>query len=134
MSGAHAAIHAAQERRKQQQEEEEMTHYRKDELEQGWEFKIVRSVSNAFRNPQTLANVLENEAIGGWELVEKFDDGRLRFKRPAASRRKDAMLPAGYDPYRTRYGISEAALALWIVTIIMGLTGILVAVGTYLQW
>jgi len=71
---------------------------------------------------------------GGWELVEKFDDGRLRFKRPAASRRKDAMLPAGYDPYRTRYGISEAALALWIVTIIMGLTGILVAVGTYLQW
>src|SRR3990172_5449604 len=111
MSGAHAAIHAAQERRKQQQEEEEMTHYLKDELEQGWEFKIVRSVSNAFRNPQTLANVLENEAIGGWELVEKFDDGRLRFKRPAASRRKDAMLPAGYDPPPTPYRLNQTTLS-----------------------
>jgi 1,4-alpha-glucan branching enzyme len=59
----------------------------------------------------------------GWELLEKLDDGRVRFKRPVSARRRDGMLPRGVDPYRTRYGMSEGLLAFWIIA------GVLLAMG-----
>lgn len=58
-------------------------------------------------------------------LPEKFDDDRLRFSRPASARRKDEMLPPGFDPYRTTYGASGGALAFWIVSALLAL-GLLV--------
>jgi hypothetical protein len=73
--------------------------------------------------------VLE-ESRAGWVLVEKFDDGRLRFKRPVTAREKDAQLPAGVDPYRTRYGMNEADVALLIIGAIFGgllLIGLLIS-------
>jgi hypothetical protein len=113
---AHVAIHAAAEaKRKQHEEEEELSTYRKEDLEQGWEYKILRSALSEFGKPEVFARAVETERIGSWELVEKFDDERVRFRRPIAARSKDAMLPAGYDPYRTRHGISEGALAAWII-------------------
>lgn len=108
-----------------------MTRYNREELEGDWEFKILRSATNAFRNPNTLAAALETEAIGGWQLVEKFDDGRLRLKRPASAQRNDATLPAGYDPYRTRYGMGEGSLALVIMAAIFLVIGIGVAVAVF---
>jgi len=36
------------------------------------------------------------------------------------------MLPAGYDPYRTQYGISEATLGITIAVVIMLAVGILI--------
>lgn len=108
-----------------------MTRYTREELDGDWEFKIMRSVTNAFSNPQTLADALEVEALGGWQMVEKFDDGRVRLKRPAAARQNDAMLPAGYDPYRTRYGISEAQLAAIIIGVIFCLIGIAVVMANF---
>ena len=36
-------------------------------------------------------------------LLEKFDDNRVRFKRPRKARARDIYLPEGVDPYRTRY-------------------------------
>jgi hypothetical protein len=124
MSGAHVAAHAAAVAKKRRNNEEEsMTRYTPEDLSGDWEFKIIRSVTNAFKNPEVLASVLEEERIGGWELVEKFDDGRLRFKRPKSARQNDAMLPPGYDPYRTQHGLSEASLAFWV------LLGLAIAVG-----
>jgi hypothetical protein len=107
--GAFVAAHAAQEkRRKDEEEEEEMTNYSTEDLASNWEFKIVRSESGAFRKPEVFQNLLEEESIAGWELVEKLDNRRVRFKRNTSARRKDGMLPPGIDPYRTNYGSSAA--------------------------
>jgi len=104
--GAHIATHAAAERQRriQREEEEDMTRYTRDELENDWEFKIVRSGSGAFRKPDVLETLIEEEALAGWEMVEKFDNSRVRFKRPKNARKRDSMLPDYVDPYRTQYG------------------------------
>lgn len=115
MGGAHMAIHVRQQRIEEHKEEEMMTPYSRQDLHEGWEFKIVRSATGAFKNPQTLQSMLEQEALVGWELVEKFDGNRVRLKRQTHTRRRDAALPTGLDPYRTRYGISEARLAVYIM-------------------
>ena len=72
-AGAAAAAAAAE---MQRQEEEEMTPYSAKDLDDGWEFKILRSNFAAFRNQEKLRAVLEEEKRGGWILVEKFDDQR----------------------------------------------------------
>ena len=120
MSGAHVAIHAAREkRRKEQEEEERMTSYTPQDLNQEWEFKIVRSVTSGFKNPQVFRSLLEEESLAGWEMLEKLDDGRVRFKRPISARKRDGMLPPNVDPYRTQHGISEGALAFRIILVVV---------------
>jgi hypothetical protein len=115
MHGAHVAIHASKQGiKKKQQEEEEMTKYRQNDLENDWEFKIVRSATGAFKKPQVLRRVIDEEALAGWKMVEKFDDSRIRFKRSADAAKKDHMLPLSIDPYRSYYGISEGALGATI--------------------
>ena len=70
----------------------------------GWEFKIVRSPSDVFRDSTVLKQLCDEEATAGWILLEKLDDRRVRFKRPIAMREviRSEMLPI--DPYRTTYG------------------------------
>jgi hypothetical protein len=54
-------------------------------------------------------------------MVEKFDDSRIRFKRPANAREQDAYLPEGVEPYRTQYGtpaVLYAFLAIGIVLVL----------------
>jgi len=129
MSGAHAAVHAAQEKKKRQQEEEEMTRYTDKELTEDYEFKIVRSATSAFKKRETVEQVIAEEAMAGWKMVEKFDDNRLRFKRPASAKRSDYNLPPGLDPYRTSYGMSEFGLAMTIIgvmAVIGGLAALLI--------
>jgi len=90
-----------------------MTAYTNEELAQGVEFKILRANTNAFRKPEVLRHVLEEEARAGWTLVEKFDDARLRFKRPASVKQNDSNLTI--DPYRSVYGIGRGALVALIL-------------------
>ena len=101
-----------------------MTGYTAEELAQGWEFKIVRSATNAFRRPEFLAQVLAEEKRAGWVLVEKFDNGRIRLKRPASARASDST--AGGDAYRTHVGMSDLALALTILASVLGTMAIIV--------
>ncbi|MDH3943849.1 MAG: hypothetical protein OEV06_07150 [Anaerolineae bacterium] len=118
------AIHAAQKerKRKQQHAEEEMTQYTSEDLNENWEFKIVRSATNAFRSPDAFAALLEEEALAGWEMVEKLDDGRVRFKRPRDARSKDHRLPPGLDPYRTQFGRpSNARISMLLVGLLFAL-------------
>ncbi|GAB4443543.1 MAG: hypothetical protein Kow00120_12890 [Anaerolineae bacterium] len=115
------------------EEEEEMTRYTAEELEQGWEFKIVRSAYHAFGNPETLRAVVEQEARAGWVLVEKFDDARLRFRRPQSARERDHLLPQEFDPYRTSYGMSQSAvvglmLGIVVALVLLGIVVVVVAV------
>lgn len=124
--GIYGAIGAAahQQRMKQlqdQEEEERMTRYSPDELEGEWEFKIIRSYSPVFRKPEFLQRVLQEEAQAGWVMLEKLDDYRVRMKRPASAKRRDAMLPQGSDPYRTqiRGGSPATFLAMLGVTMVL---------------
>jgi hypothetical protein len=104
-SGGAAAAAAAERKRKLEEEEQEMTDYEPHELREGWEFKIIRSMTGAFKHPEKMREILDEEARAGWVLVEKFDNGRLRLKRPASARQKDQLL--GTDPYRTFVGYTE---------------------------
>jgi hypothetical protein len=121
-SGAATAAAAAA-ARKLREEEEDLTTYTPEDLAGDWEFKIVRSVGTPFRNPVKLRRLIEEEAAAGWVLVEKFDDSRVRFKRPLSARERDDMLPPDVDPYRTQYGVSEGVLGLTVV----GVTVLVVA-------
>jgi len=100
--GASAAAAAAQ---RQKEEEERMTTYGPDDLQNDWEFKIVRSNSDTFRNQAKLTKLVDEEKQAGWVLLEKFDDSRIRFKRLRSMQAHDPQLRSqGIDPYRTQYG------------------------------
>jgi hypothetical protein len=100
----------------QEQEEEEMTPYQ--DLGGDWEFKILRSVTGAFGNPKKLRKALDQEAMAGWTLVEKFDNGRIRLKRPGSARSADGAL--GFDPYRSNFGMPEGRFAATLIALILG--------------
>ena len=110
--GAAAAAAAKRRRMMLAEEEEDMARYTQDDLSNNWEFKIVRSDSAAFRKPEVLRELIEEEARAGWVMLEKFDDRRVRFKRLRSARTRDALLPPGLDAYRTRYGSPTAQYAV----------------------
>ena len=110
MSAAAAAAAAA--RRRREREEEEMTLMNTDPSGT-IEYKIIRSATGAFKDPEKFRAALDEEARAGWELVEKFDNSRARLRRSIECRARDADL--GQDPYRTQIGISEGAFAAVIM-------------------
>jgi hypothetical protein len=120
MPATYAAVHAAlhEQLKKQAEEEEKMTRYTREDLEQDWEFKIVRSTFGAFRKPRVLQALIEEEALAGWEMVEKFDEYRVRFKRPIRARQGDSLLPGNIDPYRTQYGSFGNRNAMVLIAIL----------------
>lgn len=106
-----------------------MTSYDARELAEDWEFKILRSTTGIFGKPERLREVLEEEGRAGWVLVEKFDNQRIRLKRPVTARANDELLD--FDPYRTNTGITDAKLAVIIVVgafCFVAFMGILMAV------
>lgn len=117
-----AAAAAAEARRK---EEEEMTNYHSDDLD-GWEFKIVRSTWGKFNSHEAVQEVCRRESEAGWELLEKFDKHRLRFKRRVDCRSADQHLSV--DPYRgTSGGLGEGVRAgLVLALVLMAVAGALV--------
>jgi len=121
-----AASAAAAQLRLLHEEEEHLTHYSPEDLAQGWEFKIVRANTAAFRDPAVMGKVCSEEAQCGWVLVEKFDDSRLRFKRPASARNTPA--PTGMDPYRTTYGIAQGAMVAIVFLCVFGGMGLLILI------
>jgi hypothetical protein len=111
--GGGAAVAAAAKRRRDEEEEENMTAYTAQDLTEDWEFKILRSSTAGFRNSEKLRRILEEEGRAGWILVEKFDNSRIRLKRPAKARAGDGTLP--FDSYRTHVGLPGWGLAFIIV-------------------
>ena len=128
-----AASAAAAEAQRRADEEEGMTTYNPDDLQNDWEFKIVRSNSGAFRKPADLARLIEEEKQAGWILLEKFDDSRVRFKRPRSMQAHDEQLRAqGLDPYRSQYGSFLNKNMVMVVVAILGV--LLVAVGAWIAF
>ena len=110
-------------------EEEEMTHYSSADLEDDWEFKIVRSPMGTFRDPEIFSELLEEEARYGWVLLEKLDDSRVRFKRPRSARSRDYSYE-GEDPYRSFYGRSPQRITRILSFILIGM--IIITLGLIL--
>lgn len=98
------AVHVAAARLAQQRkEEEEMAKYNPEDLN-GWEFKIVRSGTGKFKNQEAIQKLCQEEARAGWEMLEKFDDYRIRFKRKTDMRTMSSY--QDIDPYRTYVGMN----------------------------
>jgi hypothetical protein len=77
-----------------------------------------------------LSGILQEEARAGWTMVEKFDDTRVRLKRPAGPHGNDATL--GFDPYRTWVGMSQwRYTGLTLAATIAVLAGIAAAAATF---
>ena len=64
----------------------------------GWEYKILRSPRKRFKDLEFQRQGLAEGAEAGWSLLEKFDNTRLRLKRPVSAREHDELLD--FDPYR----------------------------------
>jgi len=124
MANGTAGAAAAAAKRRQDQEEEEMTAYSPEDLNK-YEFKIVRANWGVFGNLVKFNQLLQEEALAGWELVEKFDNERVRFRRPISARERDRQLPTGVDPYRTHYGMPPLLFALLLVFIVLAGLGLL---------
>lgn len=107
-----------------------MSGYRKEDLE-GWEFKIVRSATGQFRKPEVVRQLCDEESRAGWEMLEKFDDFRIRFKRRIEKRSLDSHLSV--NAYRTTYGSSFNPVVLALIgamVLIVGVMVLLSASGT----
>jgi hypothetical protein len=122
------AVAAAQRAAQQQHEEETMTPYSSSELAEHWEFKIIRSPTGRFRDPAFLKKTLDEESRAGWMLLEKFDNQRVRLKRPASARAQ--VVGRGLDPYRINVG--SASAGVWIGLGLGLAISLLVIVGAYL--
>jgi len=125
MIPVHGGAAAAAAKRRMNEEEEEMTAYKPDEFG-AYEFKIIRSATGVFRKPERLRQILEEEARAGWELVEKFDNSRVRLKRRIDCRQRDYHLTQ--DPYRTNVGLSEGGVVVGVIAAILVGAAILLGV------
>ncbi|MFH2035826.1 MAG: hypothetical protein ABIJ45_05430 [Candidatus Zixiibacteriota bacterium] len=120
-----AALAAAKKRKEEREEEDKLTKYNGNDMD-NWEFKIMRSNWGKFGKTEYLKKVCEEEARSGWELMEKFDNYRVRFKRKIENRSKDQFVQI--DPYRTstELGSGQGVLIGSIVALILG--GLLFAI------
>ena len=128
-----AAKKARERREAEQQEEDQLTKYSSDDLEK-YEFKIVRSQWGKFKDLETVQKLCSEEAKAGWEMVEKFDNHRIRFKRNKSMRSSDAL--QSIDPYRTAYDTTAAGkffLLFGLMTAAIGTLVVFFATGGYIE-
>ena len=119
--GGAAAAAAAAHKRRMDEEEEALTTYNQNDMD-GWEFKILRSSTGRFGNYRTVQQVCEEESRAGWEMVEKFDNNRIRFKRRTDQRAQDAHREL--DPYRSSIGLSPGGTTGLIIGMLVALMGV----------
>jgi hypothetical protein len=120
-------------RKEQQREEEETMTPCPPDRGENWEFKILRTSAGGLGIPAVLSQILEEEARAGWLLVEKFDNNRVRLKRPTTARNGDATLD--FDPYRTwvfpRKGLRARLLSFGLFLILFAA---IIAFVAFVQW
>jgi hypothetical protein len=93
-----------------------------------WEYKIVRAEWNEFARREHLDTLLRQEATAGWVMAEKYDDQRVRLKRPIDAHYQDFYLPRSVDPYRTTYTIplDQQVVALMFLAICLSVALLLI--------
>lgn len=109
---------AAELERRRREEEEIMTGYSPQDLNAGWQFKIVKGT---FKTPEQIEAVIEEQAEFGWVLVEVFDQARIRFKRPASEASKDSAREG--NPFNTVSKASRPGCAATAAILVVLLAG-----------
>jgi hypothetical protein len=125
-----AAAAARKKKRREREEEEKLTSYKDSDMD-GWEFKILRSHTGKFKKREFVEQVCREEAKAGWEMIEKFDNNRIRFKRPVDRRGTDRALEI--DPYRTTVGISEGTMVMVVLGAALAAGGLLFLFASLLK-
>jgi hypothetical protein len=92
-----------------------------------WEYKIVRAPNGEFGQRDHLRALLEQEGRAGWQMLEKYDDWQVRFRRPRSARRWDGNLPPEIDPYRTIYAVPTDNELLHALVMVAGLCFVIFA-------
>jgi hypothetical protein len=92
------------------------------------EYKVVQSTTPLFAKLQNINAVMAEESKAGWQLVEKYDNYKLRLQRDISHRANDKNL--AFDAYRSQVGVSNmvtyglAALltlgAVYLIFVIVG--------------
>lgn len=101
-----------------------MTPYSREDLAGNWEFKILRSATGKFRDPAFVRATLAEEAQAGWSLLEKFDNARMRLKRPASAR--DGDRGRAIDPYRIDVGPGPGMVVAVTLLATLGLSAAII--------
>lgn len=92
------------------------------------EYKIVQSTTPLFKSREKLEAVLAEEAKAGWQLVEKYDNYKLRLQRDISHREKDGE--RSFDAYRTQVGVHNAiTYTIATVVTLAVVLGIFILVG-----
>ena len=93
------------------------------------EYKVITSQTPMFAKQEKISEVMELEARAGWQLVEKYDNYKLRLRRKLSARENDKNLD--FDPYRTHAGVSSvvtygvtSAAAIVVVLLILNTAGL----------
>ena len=123
--GLHVLVKAAVEAKKRKQEEQDLSAYTAEDLQQDCEFKILRSPTGAFAKRKKFLQAVDEESLAGWELVEKIDDHRLRFKRSATAKQNDCFLPRQVNPYRTELSINYIGFAFTLFGMVAGIAAVI---------
>jgi len=70
------------------------------------EYKVVQSTTPLFATSKKIDEVMTEEAQAGWQLVEKYDNYKMRLQRDISHRANDKNL--GFDAYRSQMGVNNA--------------------------
>ncbi len=92
-------------------------------MQEDWQFKIVKG---SFDSRGNVEAVIQEQARFGWVFVEKFDNQRIRFKRPAAEAENDARRQG--DPY----SVASNAAPSGCVTVVVAAIFLAAAAGAVL--
>lgn len=118
MNEDHERRRRQEEERRRREEEQQLTPYGGADLTENWQFKIVHG---SFTTREKVEAVIREQAIYGWVLVEKFDNGRIRFKRPASEALNDSARSG--DPYDTTSKAAGSCLIMAAAVILLGFAG-----------
>ena len=114
----------------QKREESLLAELISQDKEDKYEFKVLKGYLGAFRKPERLQRVLEEERRSQWEMVIKLDDERLIMRRPRRSQAYDAM-GTDIDPYRTQIGTGSTSIGKG-VAVVLGLLVLAAGVGLFI--
>jgi len=124
-----AMIAAAEIQRQHEEEEHSRSQTSRSE---GLEYKILRATIPSFGKSENLQKALDEEAKNGWELLEKFDNYRIRLVRKVGEQHPNS----GIDPYRAFFGMSQgwfvAVILIAVFGFIFGFTGLIVGLSVIL--
>ncbi len=98
-------------------------------FDHNWEYKIVRARNGEFGQRSHLNTLLQQEALSGWEIVEKYNDSQIRLKRPRAARAWDPALPPHVDPYRTVYSAPAENSSIYLLVLTISLIFIVLMIA-----